>query len=225
MKQLNLIGFLATVIMLSIGCCKDVPPPCNPSYFVDVTLKEKQGIEHTLMIGNTPFDSWNGDTLNTGRTFDVTDYYTGEPLEFRVRAFIDLGGPNIDGIFYYSDVFRDSVRVPGERRLELVDQTGSGVLWVERVGNQNTITLTNSLNCKSTVKVVYNMDSLTFDLPAKEQYRFKTTDSVFNISFQLLTPCDFYPNELMKVSSSSIQDIDINPTLAVRKEDCGEIKK
>lgn len=219
----HLIGFFASLIFFS--CQKECLPPCNPSYFVDLTLKEKQGIEYTLMIGNTPFDSWNGDTLNTGRTFDVTDYYTGEPFEFKVRAFIDLQGPNIDGIFYYSDVFRDSVRVPGERKLELVDQTGSGVLWVERVGDLNKVKLTNNLGCASQARLTYNGKDTTISMEAKSQYRFENTDSVFNISFQLLTPCEFWPRELMKVSSSNIQDIDISPRIGVRKEDCNNIQK
>lgn len=210
--------YLIAIAFIFFSCCKE-PEPCNPSCFADVEIEE-QG-DYTLLIDGNPVDSWKG----SSRTVDISERYSGVPADFRLRRFIDLGGPNIDGIYYYSDVFKDSVRVPGERKLELVDQSGSGVLWVERVGNQNTITLTNSLNCKSAVKIVYNTDSLTFDLPAREQYRFKTTDSVFNITFQLLTPCEFYPRELMKVSSSSIQDFNINPTLAVRKEDCGEIKK
>lgn len=219
----HLIGFFASLIFFS--CQKECLPPCNPSYFVDITLKEKQGIEYTLMIGNTPFDSWNGDTASQVRTIDISERYFGDPADFRVRAFIDLGGPNIDGIFYYSDVFRDSVRVPEERKLELVDQTGSGVLWVERVGSLNKVKLTSNLNCASQARLTYNGKDTTISMEAKSQYRFENTDSVFNISFQLLTPCGFYPRELMKVSSSSIQDIEISPRIGVRKEDCENIKQ
>lgn len=224
---------LPLLSIIFFSCQKEcLPPPCEPTYFADLTLKEKQGIKYTLLIDEIPVTSWKGDTSSQGRTIDISERYFGDPADFRVRAFIDLGGLNIDGIYYYSDVFRDSVRVPGERKLELVDQSGSGVLSVTREGGRNKILVRNSLECASQARLTYNGRDTLLNLADRNagtaggsDYRFETTDSVFNITFQLLTPCEFYPRELMKVSSASIQDFNINPTLAVRKEDCGEIKK
>lgn len=225
MKHLNLIA----ISILFFSCqkeCLPPPEPCTPSYFADVTMTEKQGFEYSLMIGNNPVDTWKGDTTSTGRSIDVSIYYTGEPLEFRIRQF---GG----GLYAWSDVYRDSVRVPSAKLYQLPSQSGSGSLWVHREGGLNKITARNSLYCQSEARLTYNGKDTLLTLAAKPagteggtDYVFYTTDSVFNISFQLLTPCEYWSNhDVMRVSSSSIKEFDAEVKIGVRKEDCENIKK
>jgi hypothetical protein len=216
--------YLILITLILVSCCKE-PPPCNVQYFADVEIQEHG--DYTLLIDNVPVDSWKG----SSRTVDISERYTGVPADFRVKRFIDLGGPNNDGIFYYSDVYRDSVRVPSVPLVEIKDQSGSGVLSVVREGNRNKILVRNALPCASQAKLTYNgKDTLlnmgTGSTENGSDYRFETEDSVFNITFQLLTPCEFWPRELMKVSSSSIQPFDFSGlSIGVRKEDCETIKK
>lgn len=233
MKQLNYIGFFATVIMLVLGCQKEcLPPPCTPSYFADLTLKEKQGVEYTLLIDEIPVTSWKGDTSSQTRTVDISERYPGSAADFRVMVEIDLGGPHIDALKLYSNIFRDSVEQNSPELIEIVDQSSTGTLWVKREGGRNRILVRNSSNCPQQARLIYNGRDTLLNLADRNagteggsDYVFFTNDSVFNITFQLLTPCEFYPRELMKVSSSNIQDIEISPRIGVRKEDCNMIKQ
>jgi hypothetical protein len=218
--------YLILITLAFYSCCKE-PLPCNVQYFADVEIQE-QG-DYTLLIDNVPVDSWKG----SSRTVDISERYTGAAADFRLRREIDLGGPNIDVLNLYSDVYRDSVRVESPELLEIGDQTSSGTLWLRREGGKNKITVRNSLECPSQARLVYNGLDTVFNLagsPAGTEggtdHVFYTNDSVFNITFQLLTPCEFWPREVMRVSSSSIQPFDFpGLTIGVRKEDCETIKK
>lgn len=221
MKQL--IGFFASLIFFS--CQKECLPEPQPCYFADVTLTRVPGIEYTLMTGKTPIDKWTGDPV------EITPYYTS-PMELQIRASVDLGGKNIDFINYFSDVFQDSVRVPGEKYYQLGDQSGAGSIWVERLGDRNKVTVRNSLDCASQARLVYNGRDTVLNLTSKQagtqggsDITFETTGE-FDISFQLLTPCGFYQtHDVLKVSSSKILPIEISPRIGVRKEDCNNIQK
>jgi hypothetical protein len=214
------------LLFILVSCCKE-PPPCNVQYFADVYIQE-QG-DYTLLIDGNPVDSWKGSSRNV----DISERYTGVPADFRLRREIDLGGPNIDVLNLYSDVYRDSVRVPGPELLEIGDQTSSGTIWLRREGGRNKITVRNSLDCPSQARLVYNGRDTVLSLagsPAGTQggsdYRFETEDSVFNITFQLLPPCEFYQvHDVLSVNSSSIREFNHEIKIAVRNQDCGEVMK
>lgn len=213
---------LPIISILFFSCQKEcLPPPCEPKYFADVRLKEKQGVEYTLLIGNAPFDSWKGDTTSQVRSFDVTDYHTGEPMVFRVRAYLP-------GLFAFSDVYMDSVRTYAPELYQLPAQNGSGSLWVHREGGVNKITVRNALNCASQARLIYNGKDTLLNLAPKQagteggtDYVFFTEDEVFDISFQLLTPCEYWlKHDVIRVSSSKIVPFEFDMEIGVREEEC-----
>lgn len=230
MKQLNYIGFFATVTMLVLACQKECLDPPKPCYFADLTLKEKQGIEYTLLIDNAPVTSWKGDTASQVRTIDISERYKGVPADFRVRAEIDLGGPNIDVLKLYSNIFRDSVEQNSPELIEIVDQSSTGTLAVKREGGRNRILVRNSSNCPQQARLIYNGRDTLLNLADRNagtqggsDYVFYT-EGDFDISFQLLTPCGFYQtHDVLKVSSSKIVPFEFDLGVKVRKEDCNSV--
>lgn len=214
---MKLLFTLSLIVLFS--CQKECPPPCEETVFADVKFKEVQGVDYSLRIGEIPVDSWKGDTTIPVRSFDVTSFYEGLPLDFRIRAYLP-------GKYVYSDVYRDSVKMNAPERVELPAQNGSGSIWVRREGGKNRITVRNSLNCRSRARLIYNGKDTVLNLAQKSagteggtDYVFENRDSVFNISFQLLDPCEYWlTHDVLRVTSETLKPFEFRDVnIKVRK--------
>lgn len=237
---------LPIISILFFSCQKECPPPpCDPmtTANAEVKVSNTAGVYNYDLYFHGAYGEhsvWSAKADTLGNPFfaepDITIYTEdATTYSFRVRATKALAGQG--GAYFYSDWYDLpkgdtglAVKRNGPQVVIMAAQghtSNSGTIWLERTGDLNKVTLSNRLRCRSRARLIYNGKETMFTLDPGQQYKFENRDSVFDVSFQMLDPCEYWlKHDVLRVTSDILKSPVVFDNVDIRvKEGCNQIEK